>query len=1029
MGRLLNSRICRTRSVVLTFLVLSFLTANSVNLATATPPPLDGPYLLLLSQPNDNNPFDILESSSEKLSIRVNLPDLRIRTITRKDGLTYHLLNTKGAGTTSTVGFPLVPAFSRNILIPNGMTAEIVVDPGDPVSHSNILAYPLQEPTYHLEEKTVVPAFYKEEIAYTSPGYSPGYYAKLVDDGMMRGQHMADLWVYPYQYDPVTRMLHVYPNLKVTVEFRGDIEEIDVQLRSKSFEKIFIDLSLNGSVVLEAEKKVAKPYIPPQLGPYGWDYLIFTVEAFSEAANDLAAWKKQQGFKPLVNIIPPHWTADDITNAISTAYNNWDIPPEYVLLLGDAEFIPTHYVTWHPANEAHNDDNQGTTGTDLYYSLLESTDPLDPWGDLKPEVWIGRISVDEPRQAHDRVQAIIHYESAPTTDDAFYNNVSIAAQFQDGGEVEVLQPSGETVTMLIPPDGISDRRFAQTAEDVAIFLSGSPQNKIITRHYWAEDTTTPTKWNDNHQTGDTLDNFDGPNTKIGGNIPGYLLRRNGFGWNAGPLEISTAINKGAFLLTHRDHGGRTRWSHPSFNNLDAFLLANKNLLPIVWSVNCQTGWFDNETDFKSIPGMTDHTADDAESFSEHWERPFASAISDDHYGAAGVVAGTRVTYSGYNDRLMMGMVDAIWPDYLTDYGDSSPLYEMAAVLYKGKAYMSSTTPKGVKEKTQHETMHWFGDPSMKIRTQKPLLLALLPPDEWHRALTRGYLKIKVLEKDGSTSLDKPIPDAKVSLMKTGTTGELGDMLFPLRIGSPEHWVAYTDADGDAHFPDLQLSSIGHYTITATAPNYLPATTTLTSKAGSAGGIMMDQPGYRCDQNITVKVADIDLESYPTIGIALESGKGDTETVHLTNLGQGYFEGSIPISTTTVAPQDGSIQTEDDDTLIASYFDTDNGRGSGTVTTEALIDCTPPTFDGLQFAVNVMGNCLLFWGEATDSHRPLQYTIYRSISSRLIGTQIGTTSSLSYMDTECSPDTNYYYIVRAVDRLGNEDENRVQLLSF
>ncbi len=181
-------------------------------------------------------------------------------------------------------------------------------------------------------------------------------------------------------------------------------------------------------------------------------------------------------------------------------------------------------------------------------------------------------------------------------------------------------------------------RVEKCLKHLAIFLSTKPQNKTINRLYWAKAASNPTKWNDNKQPMQDGNNFNGPNTKINGNLPKYLMRSSGFNWNTQTIAITNAINKGSFLITHRDHGNRDRWSHPNFEKQDVGLLANKNLPPVVWSVNCATGWFDNETDFKAKPGQTDYTASDAESFSEPWERTLGSAISNDDYGAISVLS-------------------------------------------------------------------------------------------------------------------------------------------------------------------------------------------------------------------------------------------------------------------------------------------------------------------------------------------------------------------------------------------------------
>ncbi len=155
----------------------------------------------------------------------------------------------------------------------------------------------------------------------------------------------------------------------------------------------------------------------------------------------------------------------------------------------------------------------------------------------------------------------------------------MVTQFDDGGVKVVYGESGSS-EFPSEPDGVADRRFTQTIEDIAIFLSDQPIGKTINRLYWADPASNPNKWNDNKQ--DKNDsNFNGPNTKVGDKIPEYLLRSNGFQWNANALDIASAINQGSFLVIHRDHGDKNKWMYPHFDNFDVFSLNNKNLLPIV----------------------------------------------------------------------------------------------------------------------------------------------------------------------------------------------------------------------------------------------------------------------------------------------------------------------------------------------------------------------------------------------------------------------------------------------------------------
>jgi hypothetical protein len=100
---------------------------------------------------------------------------------------------------------------------------------------------------------------------------------------------------------------------------------------------------------------------------------------------------------------------------------------------------------------------------------------------------------------------------------------------------------------------------------------------------------------------------------VGGPLPGYLHRPGGYPWIASAQDLTLGINGGAFLVTHRDHGSRMQWGHPEYLAQDVKALNNKNKLPVVWSLNCETGWFDNETDFNQ-PGEKNWTGANEESF-------------------------------------------------------------------------------------------------------------------------------------------------------------------------------------------------------------------------------------------------------------------------------------------------------------------------------------------------------------------------------------------------------------------------------
>ena len=966
-----------------------------------------------------NDSITVLESSASRLSIQVSLPELFLEEVEMMDGNIYTKASVRETGFLE-VANPDVPVLGYWFLIPNGTEIAVEVQPGEPEVRDGIYLSPVQLPLTNLEDSPLFDFVKNEEIYATDANY-PGVFYEIESDAVMRGQRIGLIWLYPYQHNPAAETLEIYNNLTVNLDFEGDIQPIPPRLRSETFKQMYRSMAINAEEVLAAENEAEDHHLPSSgpSGQYGWDYLIFTDPDFDQAANVLASWKQLKGYRTLVTKIPPKWGYVDIKKALLNAYKTWNIVPEYVLFIGDAENIPPDYRTDHEFNSTFykgKDNSQGYIGTDLYYSTLESKGSHDPDDDLLPEVLFGRLSVDTKYQAMDRVEGIINYEKNPPSSSSFYDNVVMAAYFQDGGEHEVSSPSGSW-SLIIEPDGIADRRFAQTTEDIGIFLSEPARGKTIKRMYYTESNVDPVKWNDNKQEYQAWNNWPGVKTSTGGTIPNDLKKSSGFGWDADSIDIEDAIEEGSFLVTHRDHGGRTRWSDPQFEITSVIFLENANKLPVVWSMNCETGWFDNETDFKNKNFEIDRTTNLEEGFSEYWERPPYRDIYDNDYGAVGVVAASRVSYGRYNERLFEGMVDAIWPDYLSNYGDSSPVYKMGVVHNLGKAYMNSKTSSGEEEtqKIQQEEFHWFGDPSMEIRTEKPPMMLTSIASPWQWATHPKDFVIRVEWLDGE-ELSGPVVNAKVTISKPGLISD--------------YWVGRTDEEGDVIFPGLVTSRLGEYNIVVTAPNAIPYGDVFESQAGPAGGIVLNSNVYSCSSEIEIRVADSHLVRQGNLEVSISTGGGDEEIINLRQIeeGSGMFLGGIATVSAEVEPGtqsfDGILQVFNGETITAHYFDQNDGEGNVVhMEDSAVIDCQPPRFGGLSNLTELGCYVKLEWEVTSELDGFTTYNIYRSEDSSFADSvRIGNTWALSHTDFTCGARKTYYYLVRAQDAAGNEDEN-------
>jgi hypothetical protein len=601
----------------------------------------------------------VKQSNSNRLELQINSQDFSFKDSPYPDKQSYlKILPNTGQ---LLPGQPDLPQSGRWIIVPNG--AEIALSwqkKSEPLIYDNISLAPVQ-PQRRDKSEAEIPPFTIDRSLYSRNSWFPAKIAHIERRVIKNGQEYALLKISPFQYNPQTKILKFYPNLELQIDFVGGEK---AQIVADKFAS-----TLNNNIAISKDQQRRTDR------QTGYDMLIVTDTEFALAAENLANWKRQLGLKTLVVTTSEiGHTASAIESYIDDSCATWDLVPGYLLLLGDAEFIPTHYVNEHP----YSDGNQGFTAADIYYADLQD--------DLIADMAYGRIPIDTAAEADSVVAQIIRYEKDPPQEASFYENAIAAAYFQeqDGG------------------NGIAERRFAKTAEDFRNFLQ-TENSYSVERIYVTDNSTDPLYWND------------GPyvfeNDEAAEPLPPEL-QRPFFAWDGDYAAISSSVNLGKFMLLHRDHGWRQGWGDPYFNVNNVSQLSNTDLPPIVWSINCETGWFDNETDAPSCG-----TANSSESFTEAWLRHLTA-------GSVGVFAATRVSYSGNNDRLVWGMLNAIWPQFLNwtgaDYPQHTGLSRMGDVMNYGKEYLMTSYTWGddVLLATMEE-FSYFGDPAMRMYTELP----------------------------------------------------------------------------------------------------------------------------------------------------------------------------------------------------------------------------------------------------------------------------------------------------------------------
>ena len=545
------------------------------------------------------------------------------------------------------------------------------------------------------------PDFVKDELAYASTQAYPISPWTVSELGDFRDLRLLQLEVAAGRYEPATQTLTLYEDVTIDVTFGGGSGTFVTEAALHEFESapgVYIQAVLNSAAVGYYVESWLHPV------PLGEEFMILAPPSMEAEAITLRDWKRSRGILTNVYTVADGAgsnpdTAAEIDAFIESHYYAVAVRPSYILLLGDAEFIPPFY----PA--ANNPDLVGSAmiGSDWEYAILGSVGH-----DLAPDFAVGRIPVDTAAQAAIVVNKIIQYESNPPMNAGFYSSAAIAAQF-------------ECCRWDVGQDGTALRTFTEASEFCRDVLVA--QGKSVDRIY--EETVD---WRYGARDASPRRYFDGIA------LPADLRPTSGFAWDGDTNDIVTAWNAGRFLMIHRDHGWEGGWSHPDFRWSDIASLTNTTLQPVVFSVNCASGLFDNET----AGGVWGTTAG-AIYFAERLLRK-----SDG--GCVGFLGDTRNSPSWPNTELLKGFMDAIWPDAIASYGSSTPHRRLGDILNHGKLYMMTqvgVAGAGVSSDNANDELllwHCLGDPTMEIWTRYPFTVSV-PSTFDYLTQTTKYIRL------------------------------------------------------------------------------------------------------------------------------------------------------------------------------------------------------------------------------------------------------------------------------------------------
>ena len=438
-------------------------------------------------------------------------------------------------------GRPDLPAESRFIAIPEGAEVRMEIVSSRLESYQNMEIMPA--PRLPLDTERGPLEYHKNEEIYTRNAFYPENPLIVSEMTEIRGVDAVILGITPFQYNPVTKELLVYKDLEIQVSFVGGNGQFgENRLRSIWWEPI-----LKGSLINYESLPEFSLNKTSNSRTEDYEYIIISPDDpdFLAWADSIAVYRKLQGIR--TGVVTTTEIGGNTPTAIETyinnAYNNWDIPPVAVLLLGD----------------------YGTTGSTIVSPIWNNycvSDHIyaDVTGNSVADVVLARITAQNEADLQVMITKFLDYERNPITDADFYDHPITALGWQ------------------------TERWFQVCAETIGGYWYHELEKNRVRINAVYEGNPDVDPWSTYSNTSVVL-NYFGPNGL--GYIPQTPAELGG--WTGGnAAAINQTINDGSFMMVHRDHGSESGWGEPDYDSGNVAMLTNE--YPIfVFSINCLTG--------------------------------------------------------------------------------------------------------------------------------------------------------------------------------------------------------------------------------------------------------------------------------------------------------------------------------------------------------------------------------------------------------------------------------------------------------
>ncbi|HHE47127.1 MAG TPA: hypothetical protein ENL08_05440, partial [Bacteroidetes bacterium] len=304
-------------------------------------------------------------------------------------------------------GWPQLPSLARFMLIPPRAGVGLRISGLKTRIERGINPIPRQAPAREGEPELLqadspdprVGELYIDRASLEYEGFWPPEIVRLGKPAIMRGYRIIPIIINPLRWNPRSGEMEIVESVDIELDFNSDenmvnmVENPDRPRPSPSVDRMISQLVMNPPPPRRDDPRLGGSIL----------YVIPNRNDVEEALEPLIEWRRRMGWT--VDVMRAQGPAqNNIRSAIQEAYEEWDVPPEYVVLVADAPHEGgNNYILGY---FDHRGRSNWPYESDHDFACLEGDDIL-------PEVAVGRYSYNSINMLNGILDKIILYESDP----------------------------------------------------------------------------------------------------------------------------------------------------------------------------------------------------------------------------------------------------------------------------------------------------------------------------------------------------------------------------------------------------------------------------------------------------------------------------------------------------------------------------------------------------------------------------------------------------------------------------------------